>query len=226
MVPDGAVVGRCIVSATFEEWISHVFAHPPEQDNWWQDSDALEWNVPPSETVPFLARTFKESGSLLKPFTDDQAGSGLWYICSEIAFSLCQESVPLATRKDAIACMRELYSDCFNTRCSRLLSHLNEASNSRLNVSCYMLWDLFPYPIEEENTAHEEISEECLRVMELALGLESDACRESALHGLGHWFYSYPEQVGRAIDRFLEAYPNARPELLAYARKARTGEVQ
>jgi hypothetical protein len=58
------------------------------------------------------------------------------------------------------------------------------------------------------------------------LALDSVACQESALHGLGHWQAAYPHVVEATIDRFLAARPRARPELVAYARGARAGCVQ
>ncbi len=61
--------------------------------------------------------------------------------------------------------------------------------------------------------------------MRRTLDLSSDACRESALHGLGHWHLEYPQQVEAIIDRFLDSHPDLRSELKAYARAARKGRV-
>jgi len=58
-----------------------------------------------------------------------------------------------------------------------------------------------------------------------ALALDSIACQESALHGLGHWHGAYPDEVEAIVDRFLAAHPTSRPELLTYARSARSGCV-
>jgi len=61
--------------------------------------------------------------------------------------------------------------------------------------------------------------------MDQTLALDSLACRESALHGLGHWHARYPQGVEQIIDDALgraQAWP---PDLLAYARIARTGCV-
>ena len=227
-MPDGAVVGRCIVSATFEEWIFYVFNHPPAKAYWWREPDTIEWQTSPVESVSLLERTFSESGSLIKSFGDEQIGSGLWYICdiscSNVTYSLCDESVPVAARKNAIASLRNLYSDCFEIRCKPQLGHLSETDNP-LNAVCYMLWDILPFRFDAPDAAHKEIDEEFLKVMEFALGLNCDACVESALHGLGHWAVTCPEHVRLIIDRFLEMHPDGRPELLAYARRARTGEI-
>ena len=228
VMPDGAVVGQCIINATFEEWISHVFEHNEEEGEWWHGTSFTEWRLPASNTVAFLKRTFRESGSLLKGFSEKQAGEGLYYITdlsrSNIASSLADESVPIATRCDTIAALRQLYSDCFNVRCEPRLSYLDETRNP-LNGICYMLWDVLPVYGHPENESLKQFDNECLAVMEFALGLSSDACRESALHGLGHWSNYYPENAGQSADKFIQRNPNARSELIAYATKARTGDV-
>jgi hypothetical protein len=66
----------------------------------------------------------------------------------------------------------------------------------------------------------------CLKVMRLTLDLDSDACRESALHGLGHWAYLYPQQVKTIIDAWLARNRQLTGELKAYALAARRGYVQ
>ena len=58
-----------------------------------------------------------------------------------------------------------------------------------------------------------------------ALALSHDACRESALHGLGHWQPHYPARVAHIIADFLARTPALRPELQAYARRAQRGAV-
>ena len=66
---------------------------------------------------------------------------------------------------------------------------------------------------------------ELLGVMKQVLALDSVACQESALHGLGHWQMDYPECVRNAIDEFLARSKDARSELLAYAERVRTGYI-
>jgi hypothetical protein len=51
-----------------------------------------------------------------------------------------------------------------------------------------------------------------------------DAVRESSLHGLGHWVREYHKAKG-VINRFLRDTPDLRPELVAYAERARAGNV-
>ena len=73
---------------------------------------------------------------------------------------------------------------------------------------------------------HAERDATLLQVMDQALGLDSVACRESALHGLGHWHMHYSVETTRIIERFLEGEADLDPDLVAYARSAGTGCVQ
>jgi hypothetical protein len=57
------------------------------------------------------------------------------------------------------------------------------------------------------------------------LRLDSIACQESALHGLGHRNQLAGARVAEIVDAFLARSANARPELLAYARAAGLGCV-
>jgi hypothetical protein len=91
-----------------------------------------------------------------------------------------------------------------------------------LNSICYMWWDVLPVYGRPDEPEQQAFDETVLNVLERILGLESMACREGALHGLGHWRSYYPERVERTVDRFITS---ARPEgaLLEYARQARGG---
>jgi hypothetical protein len=64
-----------------------------------------------------------------------------------------------------------------------------------------------------------------LQAMERILLLESIACQESALHGLGHWQRQCPDAVTVIIDRFLKNATGRDPRLVAYAKSARCGCV-
>lgn len=61
--------------------------------------------------------------------------------------------------------------------------------------------------------------------MEQILYLDSDACRESALHGLGHWYSAYPQEIPEIIAQFFSKHPNLRPELKQYGEQASIGCV-
>jgi hypothetical protein len=58
-----------------------------------------------------------------------------------------------------------------------------------------MWWDMLHFYGKPEDPDCAEVGAACLEVMRMTLDLDSDACRESALHGLSHWQYAYPQQV-------------------------------
>ncbi|MDP8922996.1 MAG: hypothetical protein M3O34_09005 [Chloroflexota bacterium] len=69
------------------------------------------------------------------------------------------------------------------------------------------------------------VDETILYVMARTLRLESEPCREGALHGLGHWRRAYPERTAAIIDEWLDGEPRISPELRRYAMAARSGCV-
>jgi hypothetical protein len=136
--------------------------------------------------------------------------------------------LPLSERLRAVESVYRLYADCFFVRCSRKLTHLDKELDRSVNGICYMLWDIATIPVLGigREAEHEEINTVCLGVMEKALQLNHEACRESALHGLGHAKQYYPAEVTRIIDAFLKTGIGISQELLRYAKAARTGMVQ
>ncbi len=67
--------------------------------------------------------------------------------------------------------------------------------------------------------------QDILQVMESTLQLDSISCRESALHGLGHWQHQYPELVGEIIDKFSMTYWDLPKKLEDYTGYAFTGYI-
>ena len=62
-------------------------------------------------------------------------------------------------------------------------------------------------------------------VMRQCLFLENPACVESGLHGLGHLATFQPKVAVPVIDVFLKNATNQSPELIGYAKQARTGMI-
>jgi hypothetical protein len=86
-----------------------------------------------------------------------------------------------------------------------------------------MWWDLFPtfgYPRRVDADAL------LLMVMEEILMLDSIACQEAAIHGLGHWHEQYPLEVEAILKRFLAKNPSADDALIKYAQQAGHGFIQ
>lgn len=215
---------------TFDEWVVHVFDHPISDAKWYFDLDAEYWQGPPATIVAYLTRLFEDPTPHVAPYSDTQLGQGFWYLASNGAsdymFVLLDQRVELEARVRCSRAIGDLFAKLFALRCSPHLSHLDEPRANPLNVSCYMWWDLIPFLGQPDDPARRDIDDACLGVMERTLGLDSIACRESALHGLGHWHGGYPRRVEGAVDAFLAAHTALRPELVRYALSARSGCVQ
>ena len=225
-------MGSTLDNLTFEEWLIYVFDHPVEavKNAWYWDMDRDHWVGTASQTVEFLTEAFERSAVVLKPYTDAQMNQGLWFLastaCSDHMLALLDEDVPWPRRQRCIVSMHTLYERCFARRCTPHLSHIDEPGAGPLNSVCYMWWDILPFYGQPENPAQREMDKAMLDVMESTLQLDSIACRESALHGLGHWQHTYPERVGEIIDNF-SMQERALPEKLrTYMRNAYVGHVQ
>src|SRR5687768_14354143 len=68
--------------------------------------------------------------------------------------------------------------------------------------------DIIPLGASPNTLSGNLLNAAALSVMTETLNIESIACRESALHGLGHWHDVYPAEVELIIDRFLSATVN------------------
>jgi hypothetical protein len=111
----------------------------------------------------------------------------------------------------------------FAPRCTPHLSHLDEPGAGILNVRCYMWWDTFPSIGLPDDPHLADLHQAAFESLQNILAKDWLACRESALHGLGHWHGVRAAAVHAIIDGLIAGNPQARPELLTYAHAARTG---
>jgi hypothetical protein len=219
----------------FEAWVQAIFDHPEDASQWqFQDSPLDEWTISSELLVEYITRVFEQPDAVFAPFSDRQVAQSLWYhFASEGSgnlYALLDARVPWPRRKRCADSIFTLFRQYFARRCSPHLGHLDEAPEAQhpANGLCYMWWDIFPTWGKPEQHEQAALDQALLQVMQLTLRLDSDACRESALHGLSHWHLHYPQQVQATIDAFLreEAAQHAlRPELLRYARIARAGQA-
>jgi hypothetical protein len=243
-------MGSELTSPSFDDWVTYVFDHSVTEPAWHWDSDCDIWYVlnQPALAVEHLTRLFENAATVLGPFTNAQLCQGLWFLasngCSDHLFTLTDPNVPWPARQQAILAIAELFEQVFAKRCEPdRLCHRErtvDATANRLNTACCMWWDIVPLSGLEDRTGTEGVPDACLAVMRRTLALESDACRESALHGLGHFKRSRPREVEAIIDDFLDRFeppgpkrkrrpsptPVLRPELREYAGQVRLGYVQ
>jgi hypothetical protein len=218
------MAGRALTSLSYEAWIEHVFSHEvrPYRNAWYFDPDCDMWSAPAWLSVGYLTRLFENPEPALAYFSDAQIAQGLHYLIDSgaggVVLALGDESVPLIDRERCVRAIEILFANLFAARCTPHLSHLDEPGAGDLNGICYMWWDVFA-------TGALDLTGATLAAMERILALDSIACQESALHGLGHW-RAYDERAVEAIiDAYLTRRPCLRRELGAYARAARGGCV-
>ena len=217
-------------SLNFNDWIEHAFSHEVrfQRAAWYFDEGCDFWDPAPVEAVDYLTRLFENSVPTLAYFSDGQIAQGLTYLVSTSASGdngwLYSTDVPVTMRVRCVEAVATLFSDLFAPRCTPQLSHLSEATGP-LNTVCYMWWDEFPCIALPDDPDADRLHEAALRTMERIIRLDSLACQESALHGLGHWQRRHSDPVIQIVDRFLQANPGLDARLAAYGTAARCGCV-
>ena len=216
-------------STDFTDWLRRVFDHPVSYPAWHWADDADTSEPTPSDCVKCLTRLFEEPEIASATYSDAQINQGLNFLvshsCSNYAYCFIGSSVDWHPRQRGIRAIGTLFEKLFARKCSDHLLHLDEPGANTLNSICYMWWDIFPACGHPASPSEIEAYDELLAVMQRILALDSLACQESALHGLGHWQMYYPEVVRPAIEDFL-ARAEMRQELRAYAEHAWHGYVQ
>jgi hypothetical protein len=217
-------------------WIDHVFDRPVSDPPWYWATDTMatstgteEWPEAPGTVVVQIAETFERSGKLLSRFSDVQVNQGLWYLFyqgpPDLMGALLDEGVPLAWRLRALRSFAPLFEQVMAERCSSHLSHLGEKGANPLNGACYMWFDEVLDRFNPKRLIQAQLETDLIGILRVILAIPHDACRESALHGIGHWVGHYP-QLADMADHFRSGARGLRPELVAYAESARVGNVQ
>jgi hypothetical protein len=215
----------------YDDWLEHAFGHEVRigRNPWYFDDDREFWQPTSTEYVGHLTRLFENPEVLVANFADSQIAQGLTYLVDTMASGddgqHADRSVPIGERLRLVRSIGNLFAKLFATRCSPHLSHLDEAGAAPLNGRCYMWWDTFPSIGLDGDPHLGDMQDAALTVMTQTLALESIACQESALHGLGHWHRENGSRVEAIVDTFVASHRNARPELIGYARAAQSGCV-
>jgi hypothetical protein len=212
----------------FEAWVQHVFDHEVREPAWYFDPDAPGWDGSPETTVAYVTRLLESPAPILDRFDDAQLNQGFWYLVgagSSYMFTLTNPAVPSPARLRCVRSFEPVFRTLFASRCSPHLSHLDQPGANPLNAACYMWWDILPVAGAPHDQTRRDLDAAALEVMEAILRLDSLPCRESALHGLGHWARCYPGRAQQIIDAFLGRQPGSPAELVAYAKRARNGHV-
>lgn len=220
MLPPSAIPQR------YDEWLSYIFGRTTEDS----DPFGMDWifKGAPSNVAELTRYTFEHSSRDLAVYSDRQVSIGLQALLfcnfSDFAHVISGPDVSDQLKADVIKSLLPLYRDCLAMRSPPVLGHRSESVGNPLEFLTYMLWDVSPLDVMAHRTKGG--TDALIDVLTAVLQLQNDACVESALHGLGHFPRSLRHRADSVIDDWLAEKPAGRPELLDYARAARTGCIQ
>ena len=212
---------------SFDEFVEFHFRRevPLHGNPWYMDLDADWWEPEPRTGIAFLTRLFADGPEVLRWFSDAQIAQGLDSLVNISATGdlpwMYDPATPAAERAGVWGAVARFFTDLLAPRCSPALGHISE-DGTPLNMRTYMWWENFPLLTGPADPDREMIQAAELECLESVLALDSAACQEAALHGLGH-LVSRDPRCEEMIDHYLASGRMARPELVTYARAARTG---
>jgi hypothetical protein len=203
-----------------------MFDHPEDDRRWLDRVETDLWQGEEDIKARYIAKTFASPEVHLARFSDRQVANALEMIIApggtDYLIDAYKSTVPLDLRLGLIRATEGLFTKLFAKRCSTF----EIEAHSHLHGTCYMFWDLYSLEFETKDPARAPVAAEKLALVERILDMDNLMCQYSALHGLGHAQYDFPERVAAAIDRYLARHPEPEFALREYALKARSGCVQ
>lgn len=142
---------------------------------------------------------------------------------SQLAFNLFAEDAAPALQHALIASIVECFCAVFAVYCEPVLIASHGKNLPPWAALCFIWWDALPrHGVPYRRYLH-SVDLDLLDGMKTILHLDHLACKESALHGLGHWHVAYPDEVKRIISECADVIA---PALAEYARQASIGHVE
>jgi hypothetical protein len=211
----------------FQQFVAFLFERPDGERDWYFEDGFAVPDMDAQTAVAHTTRLFNSIDLYAGKLTERRFCLGMDYLINPSASDHCyyfvDAAVPESDKVALFASMYDVFSSVFAHKCSDTLSHIAPTPHISYNGICYMWWDVLPrhgIPAQQEFRA---IDAAILGTLVKILQLQSSACQEAALHGLGHWHVGYPEFVERVIDDHAARIP---AQLQPYAGNARIGHVQ
>jgi hypothetical protein len=214
---------------SYEEWLVWLFDRDTSVQFWWYEVD-FNWDE--SSNYPWilehLTRLFTESSALQGIYSRAQIDQGFALLigcthCNAI-FSLLDTDITWEKRRTCLEGIKVLYRDLFASVYGNDLGSSSSGGDAP-TFSCFMLWDVSPFYPKMDHPNCGDIVETVFSIFEETLSLESEACLESVLHGLGHWAIYLPDRVKTIVQSFLDNRKDISVELREYAESAKVGMV-
>lgn len=192
------------------------------------ESDLLEMAPNGQDRIDLMASVFGASREVFDQYDERGISAGLRYLLNasvgSMAPVLFERSVPLDSRTRCVASMLSLFENLFARHCNKVIpfSSRQDVQANSFDWMCYMWWDIFPRHGIPRIFELDLLDDVILDTVDRILDIENFACKESAIHGFGHWQISYPNRVANALrDRF-----RIPAGLHEYAELALLGRVQ
>lgn len=208
---------------SFDEWLDHVFDHPVADPEWYWD-DALDevWEnyLSADAVLKYFTRLLLEPTALAK-FTREQVAQGLWFLLSGVFLVDALDGEPDVSPEQGDRFLDAIVAFFRNWVMQQELPSGSQGTDP-LAVVLYMWWDIWEWG---------EVGSRGKRLAAVRdiLALPCGVCRESSLHGLGHWRETATAEEASAIeaviDQFLNSASGITDALLEYASNARRGHV-
>jgi hypothetical protein len=213
---------------SFEEFIEFQFGPAVRMHGnaWYFDLDADWWEPEPRTGIAYLTQLFSDGANVLESFHDDQIAQGLTGLVNIMAVGdqpwMRDPVTPAEERAAVWPAIADFFRDVLASRCEPSLGHLASEMPPPINTVTYMWWESFPGFANPDDPQRGLVDDAELKALESILGIDSVACQEAALHGLGHWVRR-ELRCAEVIDRYLSSGGVAVPELRSYAEAARSG---
>jgi hypothetical protein len=213
---------------TPSEFESFLFDRPLTGTPWYFDQNSHPYEVQGTETLQLVHHVLLNSQSLPTRYSNEQISHGLNFLinpsCSDICYLFVDSSLNQGLRASTTMAIYEVFEKIFQQKCLQSVpfESLSEPESKGLNWICYMWWDIFPRHGIPTSAACSEVDMAIIRTLNRIAQLPSFACKESAIHGLGHWASARPEIVAHVFDLI----PDVPANLVEYMALAKTGHIQ
>lgn len=218
---------RALTDLSFEQFVEFQFGHEirAHGNAWHFDTDGDWWWPEPRTGIAYLTRLFSAGPSALQWFSDAQIAQGLTGLINTMAVGdqpwMRDPVTPIEERAAVWDAVARFFAEVLAPGCSPTLGHLSEEGRP-LNGVTYMWWESFPGFANPDDPGRNLVDQAELACLRAVLAIDSAACQEAALHGLGHWARREP-RCEAIIDAYLAEGRAIRPELIAYAQAALGG---
>ncbi len=213
----------------YEEWLNFCFLRfdgATTGDDLWNlygDDDLVFTDA---EILDLYAATLENCEHDLGQMPDVMLGYGLSIMFeghfANYVYQLCGNGVDRSKQIATLRSIEKLFRRVIEPRNLPLYVGESETSKCRLGWAVFDFWDNSVLNTFTDKARIGAI----IDVMEGQLKLNSDACIQSGLHGLGHQRWSASQRIESIIDRFLADRADVNPRLRTYALDCRTGCIQ